>query len=152
MLVFWMVAISFCVVAVAFVVAPMWIRRNAGNTNRMGLNVALYRDRISELEKSRSAGEISDEEFAQLEKDLQLVLLADDGDEVDGDGCNANCEVELGWSCNGEPSICLEVCGDELITGAEQCDDGNANDSDGSMPKHTSNWTIHFTVRLAKIK
>ena len=83
MLVFWMVAISFCVVAVAFVVAPMRIRRNTGNTNRMGLNVALYRDRISELEKSRSAGEISDEEFAQLEKDLQLVLLADDGDEVE---------------------------------------------------------------------
>ena len=83
MLVFWMVAISFCVVAVAFVVAPMRICRNTGNTNRMGLNVALYRDRISELEKSRSAGEISDEEFAQLEKDLQLVLLADDGDEVE---------------------------------------------------------------------
>jgi len=82
-LTFWIVAIAFCFVAFGFVVAPMWFGRNAGNTNRMGLNVSLYRDRIAELEESLSTGEISGEEFAQLEKELQLVLLSDAGDELE---------------------------------------------------------------------
>ncbi len=25
----------------------------------------------------------------------------------DGDGCNSSCTVEAGWSCTGEPSVCI---------------------------------------------
>src|SRR5205814_6686903 len=36
-----------------------------------------------------------------------------------------------GWSCTGQPSTCATVCGDGIIAGTEQCDDGNAVDTDG---------------------
>jgi len=32
----------------------------------------------------------------------------DDGDATSGDGCDASCEVEPGWTCEGEPSVCTE--------------------------------------------
>ena len=30
----------------------------------------------------------------------------DDGDTIGGNGCNARCRVEPGWSCKGNPSVC----------------------------------------------
>ena len=32
----------------------------------------------------------------------------DDGDTNPGDGCDAGCQVEPGWTCEGEPSVCSE--------------------------------------------
>jgi cysteine-rich repeat protein len=32
----------------------------------------------------------------------------DDGDTVDGDGCSSSCKIERGWSCNGNPSKCVQ--------------------------------------------
>ena len=47
----------------------------------------------------------------------------DDGDEDTEDGCNALCEVELGWFCEGSPSVCVIVeCGDDEAVGDELCD------------------------------
>ena len=45
----------------------------------------------------------------------------DDGDTVSGDGCSATCQVEPGWTCVGEPSVCSR-CGNGIIEGVEQCD------------------------------
>ena len=42
----------------------------------------------------------------------------DDGNNLDGDGCSANCTIE-------------EFCGDGIVNGDEACDDGNNNDGDG---------------------
>jgi len=33
----------------------------------------------------------------------------DDGGTTPGDGCDWNCQVEPGWTCVGEPSVCTEV-------------------------------------------
>ncbi len=55
----------------------------------------------------------------------------DDGNEADGDGCDVGCQVEPGWTCDGEPSICATVCGDASIIGSETCDDGNVDNGDG---------------------
>lgn len=34
----------------------------------------------------------------------------DDGNIIDGDGCNINCEIEIGWECEGEsPDNCTET-------------------------------------------
>lgn len=41
----------------------------------------------------------------------------DDGNTVDGDGCDANCQVT--------------ACGNGRVTAGEQCDDGNTTDGDG---------------------
>ena len=55
----------------------------------------------------------------------------DDGNGQAGDGCGGRCDVEPGWSCAGEPSVCAVLCGDGLIVGAEACDDGGVLDGDG---------------------
>ncbi|MBA3391841.1 MAG: tandem-95 repeat protein [Deltaproteobacteria bacterium] len=48
-----------------------------------------------------------------------------------GDGCDANCAIEPGFQCAGQPSICQEVCGDGIITSGEACDDDNTAPGDG---------------------
>jgi len=58
----------------------------------------------------------------------------DDLNTLDGDGCAADCGVELGWSCSatpGELSSCHEDCGDGRVVGAEGCDDQNSEGLDG---------------------
>ncbi|MFH2005400.1 MAG: DUF4215 domain-containing protein [bacterium] len=55
----------------------------------------------------------------------------DDGDSLDGDGCSGRCQVELGWVCDGAPSLCDTICGDGRVRGLEACDDGNTDDGDG---------------------
>ena len=49
--------------------------------------------------------------------ELQLGELCDDKNTANGDGCSADCA--------------LEVCGDEIVTGGVQCDDGNYEPYDG---------------------
>ncbi|MDA3863032.1 MAG: DUF4215 domain-containing protein, partial [Deltaproteobacteria bacterium] len=51
----------------------------------------------------------------------------DDGDNSNGDGCDSFCNVEDGWDCPGDPSVCTEICGDTLVVGSEACDSGNLN-------------------------
>lgn len=63
------------------------------------------------------------------------VILApegcDDGNTLDGDGCSATCQVEIGWYCTGQPSLCETECGDGIVAGLEICDDGNTVGGDG---------------------
>ncbi|MBU1070224.1 DUF4215 domain-containing protein [Myxococcota bacterium] len=57
--------------------------------------------------------------------DFSLVWgeeTCDDGDTDAEDGCNGSCKIELGWSCQGQPSVCTDGCGDGLINGSEECD------------------------------
>ncbi len=74
--------------------------------------------------------------------------VCDDGNDVDGDGCDSNCRpsscgngvVASEEACDdgnlsdgdGCDSNCTASgCGNGLVTGNEQCDDGNAIDDDG---------------------
>ena len=58
--------------------------------------------------------------------------FCDDGNTTPGDGCSARCTLELGFKCDGTPSVCTPtVCGDGKKEGAESCDDGNADPYDG---------------------
>jgi cysteine-rich repeat protein len=50
---------------------------------------------------------------------------------VSGDGCDTSCQIELGWGCSGQPSVCTAICGDGLISGDETCDDGDLTPGDG---------------------
>ena len=43
----------------------------------------------------------------------------DDGNTDPGDGCDGVCDVEVGWSCEDEPSACSPECGDGKVTGSE---------------------------------
>lgn len=55
----------------------------------------------------------------------------DDGNTATGDGCDDGCQVETGWNCAGDPSVCAPECGDGLVVGNEGCDDMNAMPGDG---------------------
>ncbi|MBU2259897.1 DUF4215 domain-containing protein [Patescibacteria group bacterium] len=55
----------------------------------------------------------------------------DDGNLVPRDGCTTLCNVELGFDCREEPSVCTAVCGNDKVQGHETCDDGNTEDGDG---------------------
>ncbi len=56
----------------------------------------------------------------------------DDGNKNNGDGCSDGCKIEVGYKCDGSPSVCSHTtCGDSKIEGAEGCDDGNSMPFDG---------------------
>lgn len=56
----------------------------------------------------------------------------DDHDTDDLDGCDENCEVELGFDCDlDEPTNCIRQCGNRRRDERERCDDGNLLVNDG---------------------
>ena len=58
--------------------------------------------------------------------------FCDDGNVLAGDGCSPRCTLELGFKCDGAPSVCTPTtCGDTVKEGAESCDDGNVDPYDG---------------------
>lgn len=48
----------------------------------------------------------------------------DDGDDTGGDGCSSTCQIEPGYKCSGNPSVCVLACGDDIVDTGEQCDGG----------------------------
>jgi cysteine-rich repeat protein len=63
----------------------------------------------------------------------------DDGNTLDGDGCGHTCLTETGWDCSTGACVRLPgdggiapghflYCGDGIVSGAEECDLGPAND------------------------
>ena len=61
--------------------------------------------------------------------------FCDDGNRTAGDGCNASCQVEAGYTCAQPGMACMlvELCGDGKLALArgEQCDDANTTAGDG---------------------
>jgi cysteine-rich repeat protein len=58
----------------------------------------------------------------------------DDGNLDPLDGCSAECAIEAGFECAGEPSVCASACGDGVVASDEPCDDGNPDTLDGCTP------------------
>jgi len=58
----------------------------------------------------------------------------DDGNTINGDGCDSNCQIEV-----------LSVCGNGLIESGEQCDDNNLVNGDGCslICNIESGWTCN---------
>lgn len=54
----------------------------------------------------------------------------DDGNRLDGDGCDPSCRIEQGWSCSGEPSVCEKLCGNGALDPGEQCEGENLGGND----------------------
>jgi cysteine-rich repeat protein len=52
----------------------------------------------------------------------------DDGNSLGGDGCSSSCTIENGFTCNNEPSECVESCGNNSADPGETCDDGCGGD------------------------
>ena len=39
-------------------------------------------------------------------------------------GCSDSCQVQNGYRCEGEPSVCEGICGDGDLQNGEDCDWG----------------------------
>jgi len=59
---------------------------------------------------------------------LDVQEDCDDGNTIAGDGCDLRCNVEEGWTCTEEsPSVCEPICGDQVLVGDEDCEQGLLN-------------------------
>ncbi len=67
----------------------------------------------------------------------------DDGNTAAVDGCSAACSVEDGWSCAGEPSVCLRVPETPTIEG-----EASAGHPDPLWRWNQPANTHHFQIRL----
>ena len=83
MLLFWLLALAMTAAALLLVVPPLLRGRAAagrdappGDVSR-DANVALYRERLAELDRERGLGEIEADRYAALREDLERGLLAD---------------------------------------------------------------------------
>jgi cysteine-rich repeat protein len=129
------------------------LQDSAGNTLDVNDDRVLGADNCSGLELALAPGDAVFARVSLFDPDttesgylLQISLTptvcgdgviapgeqCDDINTAGGDGCSAGCQLEGGFACIGEPSVCHPIiCGDGLIDGAEQCDDGNTLDEDG---------------------
>ena len=79
MLLFWILA-SLVTLAALVLVVPALMRGDApGRDAPDDANIALYRERLAELDRERDRGEIDAERYAGLRQDLERGLLADVG-------------------------------------------------------------------------
>jgi fibro-slime domain-containing protein len=63
---------------------------------------------------------------------VSVPELCDDSNTTAGDGCSPDCSPELGFKCDGSPSVCSRVtCGDSVVEGTESCDEGDTFPYDG---------------------
>jgi cysteine-rich repeat protein len=115
----------------AFAALPACATSNAGTTGTSsgtGGEVGAGGGTSTSASSSGTGGKVvacGDGEIANTES-------CDDGNTADGDGCNAKCELEMGWDCTGtDKTVCVAKCGDGFLVGKEACDDGNSTKSDG---------------------
>jgi cysteine-rich repeat protein len=67
-----------------------------------------------------------------IEGETFVTEQCDDGNTNNEDGCSSTCQVETGFTCEGDgPYSCEAICGDGLVVGTEQCDDGDGEPQSG---------------------
>ena len=79
MLLFWILASLMILAALLLVVFPLMRDRSSGRNATGDVNVALYRERLVELDAERDRGEVGADRYAALRADLERGLLADVG-------------------------------------------------------------------------
>lgn len=79
----WLSIIGLLISAVLIIFLPLFIGRKATATvsDQQQQNVAIFKDRLSELEQEKAQGNLSEATFLQLKTELEKSLLAD----VDGE-------------------------------------------------------------------
>jgi cytochrome c-type biogenesis protein CcmH len=76
---FWCLAAGMTLIALAFVLLPLLRSRSMSEVSRRDINIALYRERVQEIEQSLSSHDITPEDGAAVKVDLDARLLAEAG-------------------------------------------------------------------------
>ena len=83
MLLFWLLASVMILAALLVVVAPLMRNhasgRDAHGESPVDANVALYRERLTDLDRERDRGDVDADRYAALREDLERGLLTDIG-------------------------------------------------------------------------
>ncbi len=87
---FWCLIAGMTLLALVFVLLPLLRNRSRSEVSRRDTNIALYRERIREIEQAVSSGEISAEDSAAVKADLDARLLADAGPSITSAGVQAS--------------------------------------------------------------
>lgn len=77
MTLFWITTAAMIFVALALLAPTLLRNQKASSDVTEKLNVQIARERLADLSKEHAAGELSDEEFAQVREDLELALAQD---------------------------------------------------------------------------
>src|SRR6267154_2403328 len=78
MIVFWLVCAVMILIALAFVLPPLWQRNEKSNAGEIKeANVAVYRDQLRELESELYNGIVSKEQYDQDREEIERRLLQD---------------------------------------------------------------------------
>ncbi len=87
---FWGLALFGVLVALALVVTPLWRGKSARHTaGRRGINIAVYRDQMRELENDRRNGLLDDAQYATTLAELEARLAQDaveGGEDIEASG------------------------------------------------------------------
>jgi cytochrome c-type biogenesis protein CcmH len=77
---FWIGAAVLGILAVGFIIVPFMLgRREDSVDDRTGINIAIFEQRLAELEQNLSDGDIDDAEFGALKVEAEKSLIADAG-------------------------------------------------------------------------
>ncbi len=93
--VFWLSAFAMAVVAVGFILLPLIVGSRGNFGDRDGVNVALYEERLSELDTQLADGTLESLEYGQMKTELQKNLLSDT-DEDRGQDSVASASLPVG--------------------------------------------------------
>jgi cytochrome c-type biogenesis protein CcmH len=77
MTLFWILSAAMIVAAIVLMAPTLLKKQRAEDDNTQALNVEIARERLAELQKTRDAGELSEEEYQQGKQDLELALAQD---------------------------------------------------------------------------
>lgn len=79
MTVFWIIVVAMAAAAVAFTLWPLFRGRSENRAARIRAhsNLAIFEDRLAELDADRDEGRISDDEYKVLRSELERSLLGD---------------------------------------------------------------------------
>ncbi len=93
---FWVWAILMVVVALAFLLWPLLKGNFKTGASQKENNLAVFRQRLEELEQDRDNGVISEDQFTLAKTDLERELLGDLGDEEDAVETNGTPDPQFG--------------------------------------------------------
>ncbi|WP_426417163.1 c-type cytochrome biogenesis protein CcmI [Aestuariirhabdus sp. LZHN29] len=79
MFLFWLVTVLMVAAALGFILIPLMrpTKVDADALDESAVNLAVYRERLAELEADRAEGKIDDKEFSRLQLEQQRALLED---------------------------------------------------------------------------
>ncbi|MGH8718893.1 MAG: c-type cytochrome biogenesis protein CcmI, partial [Burkholderiales bacterium] len=74
---FWLIAVLMVLLALGFLLLPLARQRTLPKNDSRTVNIALYRDQLSELQGDLESGSLSDDQYREAVSELERDLVED---------------------------------------------------------------------------